>query len=130
MLGDFGFVKKKHSQAYESKDERHENVRGRPRILSASPRQGKYNGSGRRNHDGIATVMSSVRKALNRVAESYIQSTRANFSRVVPAGVGTRRQVNMSNAAAPQIGMLRSVSYVSESGLAKSQDDEQKSHRH
>jgi hypothetical protein len=112
MLGDLGFVNKKDYQTNESKDEGRENASGRPRVLGASPRQPDDNGRGSRNHEDIAAVVFSVRNALKYNVESHIQSTRASFSRAVPGGVGTRRHVKMRDAAAPQIGMLRSMQCI------------------
>jgi hypothetical protein len=130
MLGDFGFVNKKRCQADESEDERRENAPGRPGVLGASPSQPDDNGSRGPDHESIPSGYFQCDQTYWSESRAYIQSTRASFSRAVPGGVGTRRQVNIKTAAAPQIGMSRSMWFQRDACLADAQENAQKNHLH
>ena len=91
----------------EAENEGSQNVGGSPAVAATRPGKAE-DGNGRASNDDEITAvrLASIRQRMLRSLDTYYQSTRRTFSRIVPGGVRTRRKSRTRVNATPEIGKL------------------------
>ena len=109
VLRDACFVYKEDAESEKSQDKRDKDSSGGPRVPDTRPRQSDDTGYCACRDEHIpAEGPFGQRKHAQRQCVTHIQSTRASFSRNVPAGLCKCRHVTTRVAATAVTGRFRS----------------------